>query len=587
MGFVLLAVAVGWLGLRATSARQHLTVARSELSGLRTDLLAGDSSRAGTRLSVIRRQAAAAHSDAHDPVWTVAAALPWIGQPLATARGVADAADRLSRRTLPDLAQAANELRPSRLRTAPDTIALAPLQRSAAPLTAAADDLAAERRRLAGLRPSWLHQVADARASVLGELSELSVTARGAATAARLAPGMLGATEPRRYFVAIQNTAESRGTGGLLGAYGVLLANRGRLRLERLGPDTDLRPLSSPVTIDDDFVRRYRPYGADSLWVNANLSPHFPYAAKVWSAMWLRTRGQRIDGVVALDPKALAEVVSVSGPVAVPGVGQLAAAQVEGFVDRDEYALEPDPVRRKLLLQGLAKAVVDRVLGGQVPVAPLLRGLGHAAVDGHLLLASNHADEQAIIEKQPFAGILPMTDRPFAQAVVFNAAGSKLDYYLDSRLDYRVQQCSISARRTTVTVTLKNAAPPRGLPSYVVFRADRPLPPVPAGQNAVVLQVFASAGARAVEASRDGQRLTTLPAVGDLPPTLAPGPGGLLRTSVERGHPVFSLDVELPPGASSTLRLSLVERPSRLPPLLPRQALARAPVISADYGACK
>jgi hypothetical protein len=71
-------------------------------------------------------------------------------------------------------------------------------------------------------------------------LADLDASASQARTAAELIPAMLGADRPRRYFMAFQNSAEARGAGGLLGAYGVLEADRGRLRVLRLGSNTDL-----------------------------------------------------------------------------------------------------------------------------------------------------------------------------------------------------------------------------------------------------------------------------------------------------------------------------------------------------------
>ena len=75
---------------------------------------------------------------------------------------------------------------------------------------------------------------------------------------ARIAPRMLGLDRPQRYFVAFQNNAEARGTGGLPGAFGIL-------GTAQLGNDPPyvlkLHSAMNPVrdlTIDLDF----RAYGA-------------------------------------------------------------------------------------------------------------------------------------------------------------------------------------------------------------------------------------------------------------------------------------------------------------------------------------
>lgn len=71
----------------------------------------------------------------------------------------------------------------------------------------------------------------------------------------------------------IENPAEARGTGGLIGAYGVLVADHGQVSLSRLGPNGDLASASSlPVDLGPDFAALY---GNDpALWGNASLSPY-------------------------------------------------------------------------------------------------------------------------------------------------------------------------------------------------------------------------------------------------------------------------------------------------------------------------
>jgi len=56
-----------------------------------------------------------------------------------------------------------------------------------------------------------------------------------ASAASEVAPAMLGADQPRRYFLALQTPAEARGSGGFLGSFGEISADKGRLRLERRG----------------------------------------------------------------------------------------------------------------------------------------------------------------------------------------------------------------------------------------------------------------------------------------------------------------------------------------------------------------
>ena len=135
-------------------------------------------------------------------------------------------------------------------------------------------------------------------------VADLAATVHGAALAAQLLPPMLGADGPRSYLLAFQNPAEARGTGGLVGGYGVLTRRQRAAVGQTLGTDSDLTGLTGcRPTLGPDYVALW---GQDpALWVNSNESPHFPYGAQIWLDAWRAQHGQRLDGVLALDPEVL------------------------------------------------------------------------------------------------------------------------------------------------------------------------------------------------------------------------------------------------------------------------------------------
>ena len=128
---------------------------------------------------------------------------------------------------LPDVVGAADALAPTRRRTGGAALNLGPLQ-------AAQPRLAATATRLTGIATQvkalpvhgLLPPVHNAVNQLTGQLSSLTGQVDDAALAAKLLPPMLGAAGPRRYLV-IQDNAEVRGTGGLLGAFATLEAANG------------------------------------------------------------------------------------------------------------------------------------------------------------------------------------------------------------------------------------------------------------------------------------------------------------------------------------------------------------------------
>jgi hypothetical protein len=504
----------------------------------------------------VQRDTRAARRLTGDPVWRLAAHVPFAGRSLRATAGLAAAVDDLARTTLPDVQAATTALSLRTLRPSGDRVALDPLAAALPPLRRVRASVAETEARVRALPASFVvAPVRDARRDFLAELASLRTAVTDATTAVGVAPSMLGRDGVRRYFVAFLNNAEMRGSGGLLGAYGILEADRGRLRMRTLGTNADLVNTTTPATtLDADFVARYRRFAADSYWVNANMSPHFPTASAIWTALWARThRGERLDGTIAVDPVALSAILGATGPATLPGGERVDARNVVPLTEQDAYQrFATDNDARDRYLQTVARAAYLEVVGARDTVA-LLRALATAAGSRHLQVASEHPDEQAMLAPTPIAGVLPETAAPFLEVTTQNAGGNKLDYYLRRAVTYQ----RVDAEHVRVEVRLTNVAPP-GLPHYVTDRLDLPglTAPVP-GQQHVYLSVFTTAGSGLAGATLDGRAVT-------------------MESEVERGHPVLSTFLDVDPGRERLLVLDLTDRTSGPP------AVRRSPVVFPD-----
>lgn len=510
------------------------------------------------RLATIQRHTRAARRLTSDPVWRLAAAVPYAGRSLRAGSGLAGAVDDLAVRTLPDADLASRTLDPSVLRPSGDTIALAPFAAALPPLERVRDSVLATEARVRALPASFVLPAArDARRDLLRELASLRSTSESAVAAARVAPGMLGRDGPRRYFLAILNNAEMRGSGGLLGAYGILEADRGKLRMLRLGTNAELRNTTPTpaVELDADFVARYRRFSADSFWVNGNMSPHFPYASAVWTALWAKTHdGQRLDGTIAVDPVALSGILAATGPAVLPSGETINADNVVRLTESEAYVrFAKDNNARDRYLQQVARASYDRLVAA-TDTAALLRALGTAAGGRHLQLASEHPEEQAAFAGLPVAGVLPeATAQPYLEVVTQNAGGNKLDYYLRKSVERRRGPDGV----VTVTVRLRNETPP-GLPPYVNSRLDLP-PGTPhlEGAQYEYVSIYCSAGGGLAGATLNGVAIA-------------------MESEMERGHPVYSAFLDLPPGRETVLVVTLTGEPPGTP------FVRRTPVVTPD-----
>lgn len=587
---VLFAVAsAGWIGWTALGAKGDLEAARSDLVAVRSAWSSGDGARALATLTRVQASSAAAHDATHDPVWWFWAHVPVAGSPVKTVRGLTEAVDALASDALPSLESAADVAQPSRMVTGSSTIDVARLRKAAGALATASTVIDRQTEHVRGLPASYVPQIGAARQSLLDELTTVGRTARTASVAAKVLPPMLGADGDRRYFLAFQNLAETRGTGGLIDAYATLGASGGTVRVAKVGSNADLPALPAAIAgIDPDYADRYQAQGATSLWVNSNLSPDFPEVSRAWAAMWEAATRERIDGTFTMDPVALKAILAVTGPVNAGELGRVDAARLERLVYDEQYRLGKDVYARKKTMLQVGTATIDAVLSGRGDRGALLKALVTSATTGHILVWSADPQEQQAVVAGGVAGAVPVDGAPFLRTVLVNASGTKLDAYLETSLTYRVTECSGSVRRTSVTFRVRNTAPATGLPDYVVVRGDLPLGAYVRGQNKVDLQFLVTKGATVTAATLDDETMG-LPLPEDEFPASIPvnTSGEILGSGQQAGLPSYGLSLDLKPGQSRVVTLSLEEPPTTRTAEVVVQPLVKPTVLTVDPGRCR
>jgi len=573
-----------WVGLRGLSAEQHLGRARGALQAARTAIEERRLDAAARQVEAAGRETHAARGLTGDPVWRALAAVPIAGRTLQVARGVAVGADDFARQVLPPALQTARLVDPRSVRRPDGSIDVALLQRATPGLVTSRDAAVRTQTGLVDL-PTRLvaGPVGSGRDQLRAQTSALTSTLDGAARALQLAPALLGQDRPRRFFVAVQQTSESRGTGGLIGGYAVLRADRGRLKVTAQGSNADLKNGTIPVPkgVPQDFVDLYGDNGVFKLWQNANLSPDLPVVARVLAARWKKQSGQDVDGVAVLDATALADLLQGSGPIAVAKGRRIRPDQLEDYLAVGQYRDFAPPTRSSLIDQSSARkeqltvfatAVTARLTAGSSE--QLLRGLGTAVRSGHLRMAS---DEPALGPPLHAAGVdgaLPEGPAPVAYAVVSNATGGKLDHFVDRRVTYTAGSCGGSRRRSTITLQLTNRAPATGLPPYLTTRITA-AGTISSTTDALLVQVYGTRGADLVRGTVDGR------------PVKPEDPAGpFLSNEVEAGLPIWSLVLELPRDQTRSLTLELTEPVSAGAARVPQQPLARPLARDVRVPAC-
>lgn len=396
------------------------------------------------------------------------------------------------------------------------------------------DEATANLRHTGG---QWLLPPLDDRVDELtDELQEAADAADLAADLFQVTPDLLGRTRSRRYLVLFTTPAELRGAGGFIGSYAELTADQGRLRLTRSGPIRDLIDGAAPgartITGFDDYRARYGSFQPADFLQDVTYSPDFPTDAGVMAQLYPQSGGAELDGVIGVDPAGLAALLELTGPVEVPGLAEdLTADNAVDVLLRDQYVdLPEDSVRNEVLAQATKRTfeeLTETKLPGPKQLADVL---SPAARAGHLRLWSPVAREQALFERLGADGALRIDAGADGFAVVQqNLGNNKLDAYLQRTITYAAKVDATNGEvRSTLTIDLRNDAPPLDLPDAVVGNSRG----APRGTNLASLSVFTPNVVTA--AVVDGRAVVLAPSTElglnawDLPLVRIP-PGGTVR----------------------------------------------------------
>jgi UDP-N-acetylmuramyl pentapeptide phosphotransferase/UDP-N-acetylglucosamine-1-phosphate transferase len=385
------------------------------------------------------------------------------------------------------------------------------------------------------------------------DLAKTTGDAQRAAAAAELAPAIFGAHGTRRYLLVVQNNAELRATGGLIGDWGVMTAVDGKVSISPLQRtavwNNALASIAHPtINASADYLRRYGRQDPQHTLQSINLSPDFPAVGRALVSLAPQAGLGHMDGVLAVDPLGLAALLQLTGPVTVAGWPvNIDAGNIVNTTLSVAYAQFGATPARQDFLGDVAKLVVDTATSSDLGApAQIARVLGQAAHQGHILLAFARPAEQQLAAQLKVAGGLPLVRSDSLLVNDQNAAGNKIDYYLVRHVDYRVSvhpdPGGATARvNATLTITLNNTAPANGLPQIVIGPYA---PGYIAGDNKTWVSVDSPLGVNRL--TLDGQPIT-------------------FTADPEAGRGAYSQFIDVPALTTRTLQFQLAGR-ERLEP---------------------
>ncbi|HEV2798713.1 MAG TPA: DUF4012 domain-containing protein [Nocardioides sp.] len=456
----LLVVGLALLAIPFLKAPGHAQGAKTDLEAAKVSLEAGDLDAAEASLQSARRHAdevQGAMQGIGGDVWSL---LPVVGRPVADVRHLGNALDHLTSAAEVALAtwpavdgDGATLFDDGAIDVPTLQTVLSAVDEASAHLDTAQLELGEVSDSAVGVGT----RLSEARDEATDVVAPVAATARRADQLAAVLPDLFGVDGDRTYLLALLNPSEQRFSGGAPLTVVPMEVSGGQLSMG------DARDTSDP-----DLFRVGRwdkvegnPFHDGKLRIStATFAPDWSVSGEELLRGWERRTGQQVDGLVAVDVVALADMLRVTGPVEAPLYGTLDASNFTQKLVGD-YDTYPDNDARKGLNRAIVPVFADRVFepGNSLDKIESLRSSAQAR---HFALWMRDPDLQAAVTDVGLSGDL--SDTPHDYIAVFNQNTniSKSDFWQRRTVTSDVQLREDGSAEVELTVSVFNDSPPYG-----------------------------------------------------------------------------------------------------------------------------
>lgn len=280
-----------------------------------------------------------------------------------------------------------------------------------------------------------------------------------------------GKGKRKKYLVLFQNDNELRPTGGFLTAYAVIYIENGKVTPEK---SDDIYELDKKFTKKIPIPEKLGKYLTTEKYFHMrdmNTSPDFKTSMDLFYSHYstIKTEPDKIDGIITVDTHVLTQLVSILGPVEIPGYGTF-SAEIDKRCDCPQivYALSeiitrPTPylrVDRKGILGPMMQAILTKTYSAGKQAWPKLFETAWLSLQGrHLQMYFMDEKAQQAAEAVNGAGRMlpPANGEDFLGIVNANLGGAKSNLFITYDVKQTVNTPENGRLRKTVEITYKNS----------------------------------------------------------------------------------------------------------------------------------
>jgi len=464
---------------RAMDIQSELTAAQRLIPSATASVANLDIDGATVIYEEIAAHTAKAASLTDDPLWRAAENLPWAGITVAAVSDLAAITDDAVAAAEPIITVAPSFM-PENLKPVDGAFPVDVIASAAGTVSTASSAFSNLSDRVVSVNTDGaVSQVVSAKAQLVDALASLDGTLDTVDTVVSVLPTILGVDGEKRYLLVFQNNAEALGLGGSSASQTLVTAREGKVEIaEQQSSQTYGQDERVNVELPDSAFALYGEYYAKRINLTPS-RPDWPSDAQILKAFWQRDidPGQ-IDGVVSLDPLALARMLEATGPVSVAGT-ELNSSNAVSTLLHDVYARwdSADLVEvnqaTDAFFAAAANAVFDRLSTGEFDMLNMLDAFGESIDSGSLMYWTDDPAVSTVLNQSGsrITGVLPIDNSDSTTVGVYfrDTSSSKIDYFMDSSVDVATA-CADGQMTMTVTATLRldlTLEQSVNLPSYV------------------------------------------------------------------------------------------------------------------------
>ncbi len=482
---LVLACGAAFVGVRLSGSVQTAKAQASQLvsdaRALQADVGTAGAASIGDALSSgadeLSDDLAALRQTIGTPEWTLASNLPVYGADVSAARSLVDLGEDLVTDVLKPAAQTLQDhpLKDAFVNGSMDGASVSAYCDLVTAITPRVSQLA---DRASALSAPHVTQVNEAIQEVSDALSKASDALDDYEPLVAQVPDLIGSNGARTYLVVAQTNSEIRSTGGMPGAQIVVTLDNGALSIGGVysgGDFVGTTDAAEAIPLTDEETAIFGPYPGEVIQ-NVNYVYDFPRVADLLNQYWQRDHGMTFDGVIAVDPFFLQDVVRLIGNIDMPDGSVLTGDTTAQTLLNGVYLAYPEDYdAQDEYFATAVGAVMDKIASislSDVDASAFAQAVRDGIDAGHILAWMRDGEEEQVATQLGCDGAVGHDAANPQLGVYFvDVTYSKIDWYLGAQTTVGAGVPNGDGTVSyPVTTTLANVATDEevaGLPSYV------------------------------------------------------------------------------------------------------------------------